>query len=135
MKISKNMSDKTLLTELGERLARQRLNQGLSQETLAEEAGVSRMTVHRAEQGKSVQLTKLVRLLRALDLLDNLDAVVPQPGVSPVQLMKMHGKARQRAPRQASKPDKPKENWVAEQGAAHHLDRPAKKPWTWKDTE
>ncbi|MGI9251811.1 MAG: helix-turn-helix domain-containing protein [Pseudohongiellaceae bacterium] len=129
MKILKDTSDKALLIELGERLARQRLNKGLSQKTLAEEAGVSRMTVHRVEQGESVQFTNLVRLLRALDLLDGLDVVVPQPGVSPVQLLKLRGKVRQRAPRQAGKPEK---NRLAEQG---HPDSPAKKPWTWGDTK
>lgn len=113
MKITKAVGDAAALKELGARLARHRLNQGLSQEALAEEAGVSRNPVLRAERGESVQLTSLVRILRTLGLLDNLEAAIPEPGVSPMDLLKLRGKQRQRAPRrQAARP---------------------KRPWTWKD--
>ena len=35
--------------------------------------------------------------LRALDQLENLDALLPEPGLSPLQLAKLKGKTRQRA--------------------------------------
>ena len=70
---------------LGRRLARHRLNRNLTQAALAAEAGVSKLTVHRIEQGHSLQAVNLIRILRALGLLDNLDAVVPEPAISPIQ--------------------------------------------------
>ena len=67
------------------------------QATLAAQAGVSTPTVQRIEQGSSTQATNLLRILRALKLLDNLDALIPQPAVSPIQQARMRGKLRQRA--------------------------------------
>ena len=82
---------------LGQRLARHRLNRNLTQATLAAQAGVSTLTVHRIEQGRSLQAANLIRILRALGLLDNLDALVPEPAISPMQQARMHGRIRQRA--------------------------------------
>ena len=117
MKITNNVYDPAVLKELGARVARCRLNMGLSQDKLAEEAGLSRNPVVRMERGESVQLASFVRILRVLGLLDNLDVVVPESGPSPMQLLKLRGKERQRAPRQSSLAAK-SEN---------------RKPWTWGD--
>jgi putative transcriptional regulator len=38
-----------------------------------------------------------LRVLRALDVLDQLDAFLPDPGISPLQLVRMQGRERQRA--------------------------------------
>lgn len=91
------MTDKALLEELGERLRRLRLNLNLSQEQLADSAGISRITVGECERGGSVTMLTMVQILRALDQLDNLDALLPEPGLSPLQLAKLKGKTRQRA--------------------------------------
>ena len=101
MKIMGEQGDRAVLGELGGRIARHRLDRGLSQDTLAEEAGLSRSPVVRMERGESVQLVSLLRVLRVLGMLDNLDALVPAPQISPIQLLKLRGKERQRAPRQA----------------------------------
>lgn len=113
MEISDTLSDEVALAELGRRIAQHRLNGNLTQDELAQEAGVSRSTVARLEQGESTQATNLIRILRALALLSNLDALIPEPGVSPVQQLKLGGKSRQRASRKASK------------GAGE--------PWSWGD--
>jgi hypothetical protein len=39
----------------------------------------------------------MIAILRELDALDNLDAFLPDPGISPLQIAKMQGKKRQRA--------------------------------------
>lgn len=77
------MSDETVLSELGARLRRHRLALDLSQKDLAHEAGVSKRTLERVEAGRSTQTDSLLRVLRALGLIENLDAVVPQPLPSP----------------------------------------------------
>ncbi len=107
------ISDRHALETLGRRLARHRLNRNLTQAALAEEAGVSKPTVQRIEAGHSSQTSNLVRILRALGLLGNLDGLVPEPGVSPMQQIESHGKPRQRA-------STPKSNDEAE-------------PWRWGD--
>jgi transcriptional regulator with XRE-family HTH domain len=95
--MNSTLSDAAILTELGRRLRRQRLDLNISQAELAREAGVSAPTVQRLETGSSVQLRSLVRLLRALDLLDRLEALLPAPGVRPMELLERGEAVRQRA--------------------------------------
>lgn len=62
-------SEKKLLTDLGERLKLARLRRELSAEVVAERSAVSRMTIHRAEQGSpSVSLGVYLRILAVLSL-------------------------------------------------------------------
>jgi len=86
-----------VLKEVGTRLRTYRLQMNLSQGNLAVRAGVNRTTIRDAELGKDFQLSTLVKLLRALGRLGDLDALLPAPSVSPIQLMKRQGKPRQRA--------------------------------------
>ena len=97
MNINHNLSDAAVLEELGQRIARYRLNKNLTQGALATEAGVSTPTVQRLESGHSTQASNLIRILRSLQLLENLDALVPEPAISPLQQARMQGKTRQRA--------------------------------------
>ena len=113
MQIDPSLTDTTILTELGQRLQRQRLNLNISQAALAKEAGVSTPTVQRLEAGSSVQLGSLLRVLRALGLLERLEGLVPPPTVRPMDLLEREGARRQRA----SSP----------------RDEPEPKPWTWGD--
>ena len=92
-------TDHAVLAALGEQLARRRLQQNLTQASLAREAGVSLSTVVRLERGASTQLTNLVRVLRVLDLLANLRALVPPPLPSPLEQLRTHAKERRRASR------------------------------------
>ena len=104
MKIEGLLTDEAILSELGGRLAQRRLGLELTQAELAEQAGVSKRTVERIEAGATTQLSTLVRMFRALDLLDRLDALIPQSGPRPMDLLKLKGKERQRAPRRKKRP-------------------------------
>lgn len=97
MKISNQVVDELILRELGERLARVRLERNLTQAGLAEQAGVSKRTVERMEAGGVTQLVNLVRVCRALDLLERFEMLIPEPVASPVAQLKLRGKERQRA--------------------------------------
>lgn len=90
-------SDDTILQELGQRIARHRLNKNITQDKLAKEAGVSKQTIHRIEHGSSVQASNLIRVLRTLKLIGNMDVLVPNPPASPIQKLMLQGKTRQRA--------------------------------------
>ena len=104
MAINTETTDRRALSELGDRLARHRLNRNLTQDQLARDAGVSKRTVVRLENGQSSQVTSLVRVLRALGLLDNLDALVPAPMASPIEALKAKARERRRASPASKKP-------------------------------
>lgn len=106
MDITKDSADDAVMIELGDRLARYRLNRNQTQAAFATEAGLSKRTLIRLENGEPVQITSLIRVLRAHGLLQNLDALVPPPALSPIQQAKQHGKVRKRA---SSPDDEPKE--------------------------
>lgn len=91
------MTDDAVLEAFGRRLARRRLDLQLTQAHLAEQAGVSKRTVERIEAGASAQSVSLIRILRVLGLLKNLYQLIPETGPSPMELLKLKGKERQRA--------------------------------------
>jgi len=93
----KSLSEQEILAELGRRLRRTRLSQNVTQQGLAERAGVSQRTVSAAEGGEDIRLSTLVRLLRALHRLEGIDALLPAPQVSPLELAERKGRERQRA--------------------------------------
>ena len=109
MKISNQATDALIARELGERLARLRLERNLTQAALAEQAGVSKRTVERMEAGGATQLVNLVRVCRALNLLDRFETLIPEPLISPVMQLKLQGKQRKRAT--ATPPISPPTKW------------------------
>jgi transcriptional regulator with XRE-family HTH domain len=86
-----------LLGELGNRLTRRRLRLELTQAEAARRAGIGKRTLERIEAGHDTQLSTFLRLLGALELLDGLESIVPEPRMSPVQLVKLQGRQRKRA--------------------------------------
>lgn len=103
MKIEGFLTDTAILEELGDRLTQRRLELELTQAELAEQSGVSKRTVERIEAGATSQLSTLIRIFRALGLVDRLDMLVPPSGPRPMDLLKLKGKQRQRAPRKSKK--------------------------------
>lgn len=91
------MSDEAILKELGDRLKQERLNQNLSQDELAEAAGLGRRTITNIENGHGGTLTTFVGMLRALDKLNHLDLFLPPNTISPIALADNNGLYRQRA--------------------------------------
>jgi transcriptional regulator with XRE-family HTH domain len=97
MKITPQLTDDAVLTELGTRLARRRIDLQLTQEAVAEQAGIGKRTLERMEAGKAAQLTTLVRVLRVLGAMSGLENLVPEGGPRPMELLKNKSKQRQRA--------------------------------------
>ena len=97
-----SMSDRAILREIGRRLRRRRLDRNLTQQVLADMAGLSRTTVSDLERGAPAGMLTLVQVLRALGGLEELDAFLPEPGLSPLELARMKGRERQRASRQSA---------------------------------
>ena len=96
------ISDTAILKEIGVRVQRERLNRNISQAELALTAGISRRALQNLESGRPCTTALLIRVLRALGKLDALDAFLPEPGISPIQLAKLKGRERLRAGRKRS---------------------------------
>lgn len=93
------MTDSEIARELGARLRAYRLQQNVGVIEVAARAGLHRNTVLKAEAGANPRLETVIGILRALGRLDALDAFLPPPQLSPLDLVKTAGKQRQRARR------------------------------------
>ena len=82
---------------LKQRVETIRLQQNITQRQLAREAGVSLGTVARLKSEKTITLNSFVRILIALRLQNHLDGFLPVQSVSPLELLEMRGRVRQRA--------------------------------------
>ena len=98
MNIDARLTDTAILTLLGERIARKRLTQNLTQGQLAEQAGLGVRTIQRLEQGAAAtQLSGFIRICRVLGLTERLDALVPDEPASPIAQLKHKNQHRRRA--------------------------------------
>jgi len=110
MKIASHITDEALLKLLGERLARLRLTKNLTQQQLAEQAGLGLRTVQRLELGAAAtQLSGFVRVCRVLGLVERFEALVPEETASPMAQLKQQGRKRQRATGKPAASGKPKQ--------------------------
>jgi transcriptional regulator with XRE-family HTH domain len=109
MKIENQTTPETIIMELGKRIAKLRIEQGITQAQVAERAGVAKRTIERIEAGGDIQLTTLIRLLRVLDLTNHLNLLIPEAMPSPMEMLKHQAKPRKRAV--TKKLNKPKKLW------------------------
>jgi putative transcriptional regulator len=91
------MADPAIVKDICHSLKQMRLSKNLTQAELAEMAGLNRVTISRMEAGRAATLLTLVQVLRALDKLDILDIFTEESEASPLQLLKLQAKKRQRA--------------------------------------
>lgn len=82
---------------LGEQLADIRLSQNRTQSQVAEEAGISRATLVRLEQGHGVSLDTFIRVMMALELHEHLAHFLPDSSIRPLDRVALAGRERQRA--------------------------------------
>lgn len=103
MRINPASSDTEVLLETGERLKRLRISSMMTQADLAAATGVSLRTIKNMEAGRDVAFSTMVRVMRILKVLQNLDDAIPEPTVSPNEIIRL-GKQRQRVRRIVRKP-------------------------------
>jgi DNA-binding XRE family transcriptional regulator len=115
MRIEKQLTDEKILEELGSRVAQRRIQTGLTQSELAEEAGVSRATLVRIEDGQETRMSTMIRILRRLDLLSGLDQAIPEAQLGPMDQLKQREELPQRVSRKRRKE--------------------RQKPWLWGDQQ
>lgn len=98
MQITPLLTDAAVLAEIGSRIDRIRLERNITQAELAREAGISRRTLVRLEQGEErVGATTLLRVLRALGYLEGVEHLVPDALPSPIEQLRAQGQKRRRA--------------------------------------
>lgn len=97
-------SNEHVLKELGRRIKAARIDTPLTQDELAERAGISLSTVAAIERGADARMGSYLCVLRALNMLENANAFVPEQPVRPTQLAKL-GHERKRATSPARRKD------------------------------
>lgn len=112
MKIESHLADEQLLKVIGERLARLRLAKNLTQEQLAEQAGLGLRTVQRLELGAAAtQLSGFIRVCRVLGLVERWETFLPDAAPSPMAQLQAQGKKRQRASSRKRAPETKPWSW------------------------
>ncbi|MFW1759363.1 helix-turn-helix domain-containing protein [Acinetobacter guillouiae] len=111
MKFHKSDNPSYIAEVVGLRLKRARLNRDMTQVEVADRAWVSKRTVLKAEKG-DVRMADLIAILQALEMLDEIDSFLPEPPLSPIELLKLRGKIRKRASgNNKNKTDTPNLGW------------------------
>ena len=108
------MSDGAIAAEVGQRIDRIRLEQNLSQQEVAEAVGITAKTYRLLAAGGG-KFETMVAVLRVLGQLELLETFVPERTFSPLALVKLKGRERQRASRKG-------ENSTAEGDPAEEID-------------
>lgn len=105
-------SSETIENILGKKLEALRLKRNITQDHLAREAGVSRSTITRLSQdGKGISLDSFIRILKALHIENNLEMLLPDLDLSPLEELKKNTQpTRQRA--RARKKTQKKWTWI-----------------------
>jgi len=106
-------TSESIIETLCQRLDEIRVSRNISQADLAMQAGVSRSTITRIADGKPISLDSFVRVMQALKLTEHLVALLPDPGIRPVDRVRRSGSERKRASKK----------------------RYERSDWTWGDTE
>ncbi|MHC4822407.1 MAG: helix-turn-helix domain-containing protein [Planctomycetota bacterium] len=96
MHLTNELSEASILEELGARLGRRRLDLGWAQAELASRAGVSKRTIERIEAGASTQLGNWIRVLRAMDLIEAMEGWLPGVGPRPMEMLRKGRQERRR---------------------------------------
>ena len=105
------LTDVAIRCRLGENLKDVRLKQNITQQRLADEAGLSLSTVKKLEKGEIGSFDAFLRVLRTLGRLDVLSPLVEEPQLSPneyyelVQKAGTHRRKRASAERNGGKND------------------------------
>ena len=110
MKINSENNNSAVLSELGARIKRNRIDMQLSQQDFAAKAGISTRTLSAAENGEDIRLSSLLRILRTLNCLENLDLLLPELAFDPESYRTL-GRERKRVSRTIENNDTSEWKW------------------------
>jgi transcriptional regulator with XRE-family HTH domain len=69
-------TDNFILQEIGARLKNERVYQGLSQEELSNQSGVSRVSISKMESGENFNFITFIKIMRALNKLQEVEQLL-----------------------------------------------------------
>ncbi len=124
MRIESNLTDMAITQIIGIRIERYRIDAGLTQAELSEQAGIGKRTLERIEAGCGAELLTLIRVLRALNALDGFERLLPELPASPIGRLERLGKPRQRVVHRRGRREVPERAGEVGQGAPT-------RPWSW----
>ena len=116
-----SMTSKAIAEELGRRIEQLRLEQNLTQQQLADEMGLSRVSYRKLVTGQA-KFENIISVLRALGKLDLVEQFIPEVAFSPMEQLKLRGKQRQRATSATQSKNKPKQTGKNDKSADEALD-------------
>jgi len=90
----KSYSTDILLDKVADALSQLRLNQNLTQQTVADRSGISLKAVVNLESGNGASLKSFLSVCRTLGKLDWIEVLTPPEGPSPMELLKLAGRSR-----------------------------------------
>lgn len=90
-------TDREIAEEIGRRLRALRKARNLEIVDVAELADLDRSTISNAEHGKNPTLRTIIRLLRTYGRLGALESFIPEPEISPMQLIRQQKRSKRRA--------------------------------------
>lgn len=88
-----------IIAALGRRIEKIRLARNWTWEKLAEEAGVTWRTIANLEKGNKVSLDTFIRVMIALGLQGNIQMLLPDPTIRPMERINTKSTERKRASR------------------------------------
>lgn len=94
-----SMTNNAIAQELGHRIEQLRLEKNITQQQLADEIGLSRVSYRQLAKG-AAKFENIIAALRALGRLDLVEQFIPETTFSPMAQLKLKGKQPQRASRQ-----------------------------------
>lgn len=91
-----NATDPEILAEIGRRLRALRKARNMTIEDVARATDLDRSTISRAEHGDNATLLTVLRLLRAYGRLGAIEGFIPEPEISPMELIRRRKRKRRR---------------------------------------
>lgn len=88
------LSDPAILKKLGIQIREYLMKMEMIQNELAEKSKVSMGSVIRLEKCNPVSILLFIRVLRMLGILENLKVLLPELGISPIQMRQMQEKKK-----------------------------------------
>jgi len=91
-----SMTNSAIAQEIGRRIEQLRLEKNITQQELADEIGLSRVSYRKLTKG-AAKFENIIAALRVLGRMDSIEQFVPETTFSPMTQLKLKGKQPQRA--------------------------------------
>lgn len=104
-----SMTNRSISAEIGRRIEQIRLEQNLTQQQVADEIGLSRVS-YRSLVSNGGKFENIIATLRVLGRLDLIEHFIPDTTFSPMEQLKLQGKKRKRASGEHGNKSEPNNN-------------------------